>query len=280
MSSPQSPPPPVDATENPIDQSALPAQPLTQPHSAGLRQDMEVLRELASDECLDRGGLGVVRIAERLGREKSQVSRALRALEAEGLVERDPQTHSYLLGWGLYTVASRGIEARLIRAASAHLHGLADAQQAEVRLCVLIGRRVLTLMSVPAKPAKAVRAEAPYETPCGPVLALDWSRDALRHLVPAGTPGHDDLLAGLHQARQRGYVHYPQTKDAPARYAAAVRDFRGTVIAAIQLAQRPEEMTRDGSDGSAPTGIPAGQAVRSAADGLSADLGFEQTARS
>ena len=90
------------------------AAPLGAPHSAGLRRDMEVLRELASDECLRRGGLGVVRIAVRLGREKSQVSRALRALEGEGLVERDPSTRTYQLGLGLYTLAARGVETRLV----------------------------------------------------------------------------------------------------------------------------------------------------------------------
>src|ERR1035437_6218591 len=98
---------------------------------------MEVLRELASDECLRRGGLGVVRIAVRLGREKSQVSRALRALEGEGLVERDPGTRTYQLG--LYTLAARGVETRLVRAANGHLNRLAQEQHAQVRLCE-IGR--------------------------------------------------------------------------------------------------------------------------------------------
>lgn len=226
---------------------------------------MEVLRELASEECLRLRGLGVVRIAQRLGREKSQVSRALRALDAEGLVERDPRTRNYQLGWGLYTLAARGIEARLMRAASTHLNSLAQEQRADVRLCVLIGERVLTLISIPRR---AARAEGPTETPCGPVLALDWSEAALHHLGPVGVPEHIDLLASLADARATGYVHYPETDREPARYAAAVRDFRGIVIAAIQLTERPGEVL-------ASTDLPAGQAVVRAASGLSADLGFE-----
>jgi len=47
------------------------------------------------------------------------------------------------------------------------------------------------------------------------------------------------------------------------------RDFRGIVLAAIQLAERPGERP-------APTGIPAEQAVVRAASALSADLGFER----
>ena len=51
--------------------------------SAGLRRDLEILDVLAGhgDER-DADGFGVSWIAQRLGREKSQVSRALRALEA------------------------------------------------------------------------------------------------------------------------------------------------------------------------------------------------------
>lgn len=256
------------------DEAAL-SQRLRAPHSAGLRRDMEVLRELASEECLRRSGLGVVRIAERLGREKSQVSRALRALEAEGLVERDPPTRTYQLGWGLYALAARGVETRLVRAASAHLYRLANEQRADVRLCVLIGGQVLTLISV--SPGSAARSDAPTEslalplteTPCGPVLALDWSDAALRDLVPPGAPDYDNLLASFAHARALGYVHYPETDGEPARYAAAVRDFRGIVLAAIQLAERPGERP-------APTGIPAEQAVVRAASALSADLGFER----
>lgn len=230
---------------------------------------MDVLRELSSEECLLRNGLGVVRIAQRLGREKSQVSRALRALEAEGLVERDPRTRSYQLGWGLYALAARGVETSLVRAASARLKRLADERQSDVRLCVLINGKVLTLISFP--PQNAARAEAPTETPSGPVLALDWSPAALGNLVPPGVPGRDRLLADLAGARAIGYLHYPPTELEPARCAAAVRDFRGIVLASIQLTERP-------GMASGSTGIPAWQAVVHAATALSADLGFEQLA--
>jgi DNA-binding IclR family transcriptional regulator len=227
---------------------------------------MEVLRELASDECLLRGGLGVVRIAVRLGREKSQVSRALRALEGEGLVERDPRTRTYQLGSGLYTLAARGVETRLVRAAHGHLSRLADEQHADVRLCVLIGGQVLTLISIPSD--TAVGSEAPTQTPCGPVLALDWPEAALRELVPGSADDDDNLLAGCVEARARGYLRRPGYDARPARYAAPVRDFRGVVLAAIQLAQGPDE------EFAAPD-IPPGEAVLAAADALSADLGFE-----
>lgn len=267
-------PTPHPATVDPSmsTEDVAPSQPQHGPHSAGLRRDMEVLRELASEECLRRSGLGVVRIAERLGREKSQVSRALRALEAEGLVERDPRTRTYQLGWGLYTLAARGVETRLVRAASAHLARLADAQRADVRLCVLIGGQVLTLISVP--PTNEIRSAAPTDTPSGPVLALEWSGGALRELVPSGSTDedsdlmHDRLLADAAYARTHGYVTYPRSDGEPARCAAPVRDFRGIVLGAIELTERPEHR-------SAATEVSAEQSVVLAARALSADLGFE-----
>jgi IclR family KDG regulon transcriptional repressor len=227
---------------------------------------MEVLRELVSDESLRRGGLGVVRIAARLGREKSQVSRALRALENEGLVERDPVNRTYQLGWGLYTLAARGVETRLVSAASGPLKTLAKQQQADVRLCVLIAGRVLTLLSLP--PEEAPGTQTPTQTPCGPVLMLDWPDSALQDLVAASRTDHDLLLAGCAQARARGYVHFPGQGAEPARYAAPVRDFRGIVLAAVELAPRPGE-------DSAADRTSTATAVVNAADALSADLGFK-----
>ena len=108
----------------------------------------------------------------------------------------------------------------------------------------------------------------PAKTPCGPVLVLDWPDAALRELRPGGAPDHKTLLAGCAQARRRGYWHSPENDAEPARYAAPVRDFKGIVLAAIQLALRPgEESTEHATS--------PGDAVLATANALSADLGFE-----
>jgi len=57
------------------------------PRATSLRRGTEILVALGSDEAVERGGLGVVRIAELVGREKSQVSRALSALAASGVTK-------------------------------------------------------------------------------------------------------------------------------------------------------------------------------------------------
>ena len=57
-----------------------------QTNSAGLRRDIELLQVLGRHEVEHRSGLGVIRIAELAGREKTQVSRALATLAEQGLV--------------------------------------------------------------------------------------------------------------------------------------------------------------------------------------------------
>ena len=63
-------------------------------------------------------------------------------------------------------------------------------------------------------------------------------------------------------------MYYPGNDAGPARYAAPVRDFRGIVLAAIQLAQGPGEEAA--GNGTAPQ-----RAVVLAANTLSAELGFQ-----
>jgi len=70
-----------------------------------IRRGVEALLTLASDEAAAEGGLGVTRVARMLGREKTQVSRTLATLAEYGLVDRDPDTRAYRLGWRIYAMA-------------------------------------------------------------------------------------------------------------------------------------------------------------------------------
>lgn len=260
-------PPPNAPTRSPAPRSEVTAL------SAGLRRDLEVLRELTSEECLRRGGLGVVRIAERLGREKSQVSRALRSLAAEGLVERDPVNRAYQLGWGLYTLAAHAVETRLVRAAGGALHRLAEQCHTEVRLCVLADAQVLTLLTATAGSTEYLAASghgtAITATAAGPALVLDWPEIALRDLSLPDEPGYHDLLAHVEHARRHRYVTLSEPAGATS-YAAAVRDFRGIVLGAIEL-RWPAAADAPPYD---PSALSA--SLVHAAAALSSDLGFDQ----
>ena len=54
-----------------------------------LRRELAILTVLGGGSSNRGGGLGVVRIADLIGREKSQVSRTLKVLAESGFVDRD-----------------------------------------------------------------------------------------------------------------------------------------------------------------------------------------------
>src|SRR5690242_15521275 len=142
-----------------------------------IRRGVEVLLSLASDETLTSGGLGVTRISELLGREKSQVSRALKALHEYGLVERNKDS-TYRLGWRLYALAQLAGERRLLEAAAPKLRRIAVSLGERVHLSVLQGIETLTVLSEsPGRTVETVgwagRVTPAYCTSAGRALLLD-----------------------------------------------------------------------------------------------------------
>lgn len=232
--------------------------------SAGLRRDLDLLRELASEEALRRGGLGVVRLAELLGRDKSQVSRALRALEAEGMVERDARTRTFQLGWGIYALAARGVHTRLVHTAAIRLRPLAEDRGRVALLCVLVDGQVRTVLSVAPGGSGQLDGVDPLAAlpvsgcAAGAALVVDWV-DGVEG-VPVGGPEQRERIDTI---RTVGHVAVTSGR---AGVAAPVRDFRGTVVAAVELA--PD--LHGNVDG--------GEQVERVAGALSSDLGFEPSA--
>jgi hypothetical protein len=60
-----------------------------------------------------------------VGRERSQISRMLKSLVATGLVEQDPETRAYRLGWPVYALTARAGGQRLLRRDDTVLRALA-----------------------------------------------------------------------------------------------------------------------------------------------------------
>src|SRR3712207_5743341 len=113
---------------------------------AKLRKELAILIVLGREEAVEDGGLGVVRIAELIGREKSQVSRALRTLADSGFVDRDPLTLQYRLGWRFFALAARAGEQRLLSVAPPLLERLMKDLGETTHLSVLQGTEVLTVL--------------------------------------------------------------------------------------------------------------------------------------
>jgi len=212
---------------------------------------LDVLLALGDDEAAERGGLGVVRMAELLGREKSQVSRTLKTLAEHGFVDRNPDTLEYRLGWQVYTLAARTGRSRLLALAPAHLRRLVDDLGETAHLSVLEGDQVLTLLS-----ERSPRL----------VQASDWSG----HRVPADctSSGRALLLDGdpSSPAHELGYAAVDgEFEPGLVGAAAPVRDFRGRIVAALNVSG-PKFRLGETLDA-------AGVEVRRAASELSEQLG-------
>jgi DNA-binding IclR family transcriptional regulator len=227
------------------------------------------------------GGLSVTRIGELIGREKSQVSRTLRILAEHGLVERDPETLAYRLGWGVFALAAEVGEQLLLERAPDFLERLVDELGERAHLSVLQADQVLTVSS--ESPPRAVQAAGwvgrtvpVYCTSAGRALLFDHDRDRLDSLLSAtefrplapNTPRDlDELYARLEAARARGFaVADEEFERGLVAVGAPVRDFRGRIAAALNVSAPKFRFGRRLAA--------AGAAVRAAADDLSSTLGW------
>lgn len=243
---------------------------------------MATLIALGSEETIERGGLGVVRVAEIIGENKSQASRMLKTLSESGLVERDPDTRGYRLGWQFFALAARAGDHRLLEAATPLLSRLVRQVEERVNLSVLQGTEVLTVWS--ESPAHAVqtagwvgRTVPAYCTSAGRALLFDHSPGELSDLFastplrPLGpnTPATVEALGQrIHADRARGYsAVIEEFEPGLVAVAAPVRDFRGRICAAVNVSGPKFRF-----DGSNPLEA-VGCAISEVADELSQLLG-------
>jgi len=215
-----------------------------------LHRGLELLSALATSEAAEEGGLGVTRLAELTGEEKSQVSRSLRALAAAGFVERDPDTRRYRLGWHLFALAARAGEPRLLAAAGPVLAQLVVDLGETAHLSVLQGVDVLTVRS--SSPPRALQAASwvgqlvpAYASSAGRALLLDADRaqlgerfadTGLRRLGPNTVRDLDELAERIRVARTAGYVVVDEELEPGlVGVASPVCGFTGHPVAALNI---------------------------------------------
>jgi IclR family transcriptional regulator, KDG regulon repressor len=215
-----------------------------------IHRGIEVLLSLGSDEALKDGGMGVTRISEMLGREKSQVSRALKALAEYGLVERNRDALTYRLGWRIYALAQLAGAPRLLEEAGPRLRRLALETQERAHFSVLQGADVLTLLSEsPGRAVEAVgwvgRVTPAYCTSAGQANLFDHDRKALELLFAGvefvrrarNTPIDVAALdARITAGRERGVVlSSDEFEGGLIAVAAPVRDAGGVIVGALNV---------------------------------------------
>jgi DNA-binding IclR family transcriptional regulator len=214
-----------------------------------LRRGLLALEVLASDDAQDTG-LGVVDVARRLGVDKSQASRTLRALADHGLAERDGASRAYRLGPRVFAYAALVSERRLLRIAPPVLQELVDAIGERAHLSVLDGTTVVTLAS--CSPRHAVQAAGwagrtvpAYCTAAGRALLADHDASALRARFagvaltpygPSSVASLEELADRLEQAARVGYsIAEEELEPGLVAVAAPVRRFDGTIVSALNV---------------------------------------------
>ncbi len=218
--------------------------------ATSLRRGIEILLALGTDQAVESRGLGVLRVSELVGREKSQVSRSLRTLAEYGLVERDSETLGYRLGARLFVLGTRASEPRLLAAAPHVLAELVDRLGETAHLSALQGSEVLTLLS--ESPEHAIRAAdwvgktaLAHCTSAGRALLFDHDLAALEALFaeqelsaagPRAPATVGELAARIAADRACGYALVDEEFEAGlVGVAAPVRDVRGRIVAALNV---------------------------------------------
>ncbi len=249
--------------------------------ATSLRRGLAILHAIEGEEALGAAPPGVTRIAALIGSDKSQVSRSVKILVEHGLVDRDPDTLGYRLGWRLLAMAGHSTRAKLVSSAEPLLKRLVRETNERAHLSVLGGATVLTVLS--EGPGHAVQAAGwvgrtvpLHSTSSGRALLLDHTREELAALV-AGSPFEgataraprdvDELYERVAAARKRGFALVDEEFEAGlVAVAAPVRDFGGRIVAALNVSAPKFRFSKELGR--------AGAQVKAAADELSRALGW------
>ncbi|MGI8736267.1 MAG: IclR family transcriptional regulator [Candidatus Eremiobacter antarcticus] len=222
-----------------------------------LSRGAQILRLLA--DAADP--LGVSDIAERLHVDPSTSYRLLVTLESHGLVQQEPDTKKYGVGFGVLELAFAMLRRLSVaRLAEPHLASVAvktgETTHLAVRdgvLAVFVGRH--TGEGILRVETAIGSSEPLYCTAVGKALLSDYSEAELRKLfgaqalerhTPQTVTTIDGLLLELDRVRRSGYAYDDEELHPGVRcLAAPIRDHRARIVAAFGLSTPATRMTRE-----------------------------------
>ncbi|HJQ48092.1 MAG TPA: IclR family transcriptional regulator [Amycolatopsis sp.] len=190
-------------------------------------------------------------LARAVGRERSQVSRMLHALERGGLVEQNRETLHYRLAWPLLVLAAGAGDEVLLRAARPVLRKIVARTGEVALLSVQQGNRSLTVLR--EESAQSLRAggwvgrRSPMHcTASGRALLFDSDEDLVEALTEDDlqAPTHglrapknlDELLERLDVERQQGYaVASEEVEIGLTSVGVPIRDQSGFIVAVVNI---------------------------------------------
>jgi IclR family acetate operon transcriptional repressor len=214
----------------------------------GVRSVHRALRAL--ELIAEEGELGVTDLGRGLGVHKATASRLAATLADGGLIERDPVSDRYRLGFGLIRLVGAAMASiDLVRTAHPVLEELADRTRETVNIGVLSGSGVVYVDQVSSahlvastnwvgrrtplhasSSGKVLLAHMP-EAERQPVLARP-----LEAVTPRTATDPAALLRQLEEVRARGYATIrDELEQGLNAVAAPVRQLSGEVVAALSV---------------------------------------------
>jgi DNA-binding IclR family transcriptional regulator len=252
-----------------------------------MRDDTGNLRSVrraisALEEISDSGEIGVTELGRRLGVHKATASRLVATLAERGLLERDPVSEKYRLGFGLIRLAGAAMSGLdIVRTAHPVLEELAERTRETVNLGVLASDEVVYIDQVAGMRSIVAVSWVGRRTPLhctsnGKVLlaAMDPAARASHLLEPleAMTPrtitDPAALIRQLDEIARRGYAQtIEELEEGLNAVAAPVRQADGQVAAAVSVSgpafrMRPIDLPR------------VARQVMDAADAISKRMGY------
>ena len=209
-----------------------------------------VARALAILEELSEGELGVTELGRRLGVHKATASRLVATLAERGLVERNPSTEKYRLGFGLVHLAGAAMAGLdLVHQARPILQETAERTRETVNLAVLESDGVMHIDQIAGTRSIVsvswVGRRTPHHcTSTGKVLLAfleDGERERLLSVplerrTPNTIVDPGALRAQLAEVRARGYAYtVEELEEGLNAVAAPVRRADGEVVAAVSV---------------------------------------------
>jgi len=205
----------------------------------------------------DAGELGVSELGRQLGVHKATASRLAAVLAERGLLERDPVTERYRIGFGLVRLAGAAMSGLdLVRLARPILETLAERAREASNLGVRSGDDVVYVDQIAGSRSIVTVSWVGRRTPLhctsnGKVL-LAWADEQDRERLLAAplesytthtVTDPDTLRRELESIRRRGYAQaVEELEEGLNAVAAPVRQADGRVIAALGVSGPPFRM--------------------------------------
>lgn len=197
------------------------------------------------------GNHSVSELARAVGRERSQVSRMLQSLARTGLVEQDPTTRTYRLGWNLRVLAAVSGDYLLTRACRPVLQALVARTGEVALLSVQEGNRSLTVLREESHQSLRAggwvgRRSPMHCTASGRALLFDTPDDQIEALTapdidttmsaPNAPTTVDALLRRIHREGRQGYsVASEEVEIGLTSVGVPIRDLDAQIVGVINI---------------------------------------------